>query len=221
LFTFHVNVPWVQELAGLAVESEALIPGLRLCERGPVLFTHWGLSGPAILRLSAWGARDLEKLDYHFSLLIRWLPGKDRAALQNEFQQIRVQHPGKTVANLAPAGVPARLWEVFCRNAGIPAAERWNQLSRTSADALIQQLLHTELAVSGKSLHKDEFVTCGGVRLQDVDMRSMESRVTAGLYFAGEVLDIDGITGGFNFQAAWTTGWIAGGAIAGQASALF
>jgi predicted Rossmann fold flavoprotein len=221
LFTFHVHTPWVQGLAGLALEAEAEIPAINLRERGPVLFTHWGLSGPAILRLSAWGARGLEETDYHFPLHISWLPGKKPEALHVEFQEIRRQHPGKAVVNLAAGGVPARLWEVLCRNAGISSSERWNQLPRTSVDKLIQNLLRTELQVTGKSLHKDEFVTCGGVRLQDVDLRSMESRITPALYFAGEVLDIDGITGGFNFQAAWTTGWIAGRAIAMQPPALF
>jgi predicted Rossmann fold flavoprotein len=213
LFTFHIESPWVRALAGLALESEVSIPGQRLRERGPVLFTHWGLSGPAILRLSAWGARDLEAVDYAFPLQVSWLPDATQTTVQNEFLRLRTNHPGKAVLNLAPDGIPARLWEALCHESGVGDSVRWNQLPRSAAEELFRRLLRTELAVSGKSLHKDEFVTCGGVRLPEVDLRTMESRVVPGLYFAGEVLDIDGITGGFNFQAAWTTGWIAGRAI--------
>lgn len=213
LFTFHVESPWVRALAGLSLESEISIPGQRLRERGPVLFTHWGLSGPAVLRLSAWGARELEAIDYTFLLHANWLPDANQSAVQNEFLRLRGSHPGKTVCNIAPEGIPARLWEALCRESGVAEALRWNQLPRTAAEELMRRVLRTELRVSGKSLHKDEFVTCGGVRLQEVDLRTMESRIAPGLHFAGEVLDIDGITGGFNFQAAWTTGWIAGRAI--------
>ncbi len=214
LFTFHVEAPWVRALAGLALEAEIFVPGGSLRERGPVLFTHWGLSGPAILRLSAWGARDLESVNYGFPLHVNWLPQATLETLQGEFIRLRTQHPGKGVPNIAPEGVPARLWEALCGESGIPDSIRWNQLTRLGADALSRRVLRTELAVSGKSLHKDEFVTCGGVHLPEINLRTMESRITPGLHFAGEVLDIDGITGGFNFQAAWTTGWLAGRAIA-------
>jgi predicted Rossmann fold flavoprotein len=210
LFTFHIDVPWLRELPGVATEVEATIPGTKLRERGPLLVTHWGVSGPAILRLSAWGARELHDRDYQFSLRVNWLPGRSAADVLAEFQARRASQPGKAVLNSPPAGLPARLWEALAREAGIGADVRWTTLSRPCALALAERLVRTELPVTGKSLNKDEFVTCGGVRLREVDFKTMESRVRPGLYFAGEVLDIDGVTGGFNFQAAWTTGWIAG-----------
>jgi len=215
LFTFNIEDRWVHELAGLAVaEAEVNVVGTSLREKGPVLFTHWGLSGPAILRLSAWGARELEERDYQFVVKIHWLPGRTAEALLEEFQVLRQKFPGKHVANLPLNGVPARLWEVLVDQAGVVREERWNQLPRAQAILLANALVRTELKVTGKSLHKDEFVTCGGVTLKEVDFKTMESRICPGLFFAGEVLDVDGITGGFNFQAAWTTGWLAGQAIA-------
>jgi predicted Rossmann fold flavoprotein len=213
LFTFHVEKSWVRALAGLALDAQVSVPGARLGESGPVLFTHWGLSGPAILRLSAWGARELEERDYRFPLRINWAPEHTEASLRDAFLSAREKYPGRTVVNHAACVIPSRLWEALCVEAGVTGTVRWNQLPRPEADRLIRATVGHELHVTGKSLHKDEFVTCGGVRLPEVDMRTMESRVARGLYFAGEVLDIDGITGGFNFQAAWTTGWIAGRAI--------
>lgn len=215
LFTFHISDSWVRELAGLAVvEAEVSVMGTNLREKGPVLFTHWGLSGPAILRLSAWGARTLNEMDYRFGLRVRWCGDSGEEQIMAEFQQMRQHQPGKTVANTPLFKLPARLWERLVESAGIFGEERWNRLSRSSAIALANVLLRTELPVSGKSMHKDEFVTCGGISLKQVDFKTMESRVCPNLYFAGEVLDLDGITGGFNFQAAWTTGWIAGQAMA-------
>lgn len=215
LFTFHVDSPWLRELPGLAVEdAEVSIPGTKLRERGPVLVTHWGLSGPAILRLSAWGARILEGMQYQFPLHIQWLPDFNAERIAEEFQQRRSSQPGKLVANSPIGGLPARLSEQLVKLAGIAPDTRWTTLPRPGAQTLTTLLTRTELPVTGKSLNKDEFVTCGGVRLKEVDFKTMESRVCPGLYFAGELLDIDGITGGFNFQAAWTTGWIAGNAMA-------
>jgi len=213
LFTFHIEAPWVRGLAGLSVPlAEASVAGSGLRERGPLLFTHWGLSGPVILRLSAWGARALHELDYKFILRVNWLPAQTdlRAALQQQAQG----QPAKLAANAPLAGLPARLWAELLRLAGAPENARWSQLSRAAHDSLARVLSGTELAVSGKSLNKDEFVTCGGVRLSEVNFKTMESKLCPGLHFAGELLDIDGITGGFNFQAAWTTGWLAGRAMA-------
>jgi predicted Rossmann fold flavoprotein len=216
LFTFHVETPWVRELAGVTVEgAEASVPGTNLRERGPVLLTHWGLSGPAILRLSAWGARELHALDYRFPFRLKWLPHLTQEALAAEFQSRRKTQPARRVVNMPVAPLSARLWERLVRASGIADGTRWATLSRAERHQLIQQLLRTELPVTGKSLNKDEFVTCGGVRLSEVNLKTMESRLYPGLYFAGELLDIDGLTGGFNFQAAWTTGWIAGKAMDG------
>jgi predicted Rossmann fold flavoprotein len=216
LFTFHIATPWLRGLAGVSVESaEASVPGVRLRERGALLATHWGLSGPAILRLSAWGARELHGLDYKFPLHINWLPHLNAEKIATEFQSRRGSQPAKLIVNTPLAPLPSRLWEQLVLAAGISRDTRWAGLSRAAQHRLVQQLIRTKFQVTGKSLNKDEFVTCGGVRLSEVDFKTMESRFCPGLYFAGELLDIDGITGGFNFQAAWTTGWIAGRAMAG------
>ncbi len=215
LFTFHMVTPWLHKLAGISVESaEVSIPGAKLRERGALLVTHSGLSGPVILRLSAWGARELHDRDYQFPLHVNWLPHLGAEQIASELNVRREQQPAKLVVNTPVAPLPARLWEQLVLASGIAADTRWSRLTRAAQHRLIQQLTRTELAVTGKSLNKDEFVTCGGVRLRDVDFKTMESRLCPGLYFAGELLDIDGITGGFNFQAAWTTGWIDGQAMA-------
>ncbi|MBI5394195.1 MAG: NAD(P)/FAD-dependent oxidoreductase [Verrucomicrobia bacterium] len=215
LFTFHVATSWLRELSGISVEPvEASVPGTKLRERGALLMTHWGLSGPAILRLSAWGARELHGLDYKFPLHINWLPRLSAEAVAAELQARRDQQSARFVANTPIPPLPARLWERLVLAAGIGRETRWAALPRAAQHGLVQQLIRTEFPVTGKSMNKDEFVTCGGVRLGEVDFKTMESRICPGLYFAGELLDVDGITGGFNFQAAWTTGWIAGRAMA-------
>jgi hypothetical protein len=215
LFTFHVETPWVQDLTGVSVEMvEASVPRTGLRERGPLLLTHWGLSGPVILRLSAWGARELHELNYRFPVRLNWLPHLSAEALATTLQSRRNTQPARYVANTPITPLTARLWERLVQAAGIPADLRWAALSKAGRHQLAQQLQRTELQVTGKSLNKDEFVTCGGVRLGEVSFKTMESRVCPGLYFAGELLDIDGLTGGFNFQAAWTTGWLAGRALA-------
>jgi hypothetical protein len=217
LFTFHIGTPWLRKLAGVSLESvEAAVPGTKLRERGALLLTHWGLSGPAILRLSAWGARVLHGKNYSFPLQINWLPHLNAEKLAAAFQTCRQSQPARFIVNTPLAKLPARLWEQLVMASGIARETRWAALSGGAQHKLIQQLLRSEFPVSGKSLNKDEFVTCGGVRLNEIDFKTMESKICPGLFFAGEVLDIDGITGGFNFQAAWTTGWIAGRALAGN-----
>jgi predicted Rossmann fold flavoprotein len=216
LFTFSIALPWLKELAGASVElAEVSVPGTDLRERGPVLVTHWGLSGPAVLRLSAWGARELHARDYKFPLLVNWLPQRPPDLLAKEFDRRRQQQGAKLIINTPIAPLTARLWEALVLAAGVNRETRCSALTRAQQHQLTQQLTRTEFAVTGKSLNKDEFVTCGGVKLSEVNFKTMESRVCPGVYFAGELLDIDGITGGFNFQAAWTTGWIAGQAMAG------
>ena len=222
LFTFHIETAWVRELSGVSVAPvSASVPGTKLREQGALLLTHWGLSGPVILRLSAWGARVLHELNYQFPLLLNWLPQFDAEKIAAELRGRRKAQPARLVVNTPIAPLPGRLWERLVTAAGIPHDARWAVLSSAAQHALVQQLIRTELKVTGKSLNKDEFVTCGGVRLGEVNFKTMESRICPGLYFAGELLDIDGITGGFNFQAAWTTGWIAGKAMAdGEATDL-
>jgi predicted Rossmann fold flavoprotein len=221
LFTFQIETPWLRHLAGVSVSPvEVSVPSLRLRERGPLLVTHWGLSGPVILRLSAWGARALHQQGYRFSIQVNWLPGLGSEAIRAEFQSRRREQGMKQILSLPLAPLPARLWEQLVLAAGVPRATRWAQLARPAQQLIIRQLLQTELPVTGKSLNQDEFVTCGGVRLREVDFKTMASRVCPGLYFAGELLDLDGLTGGYNFQAAWTTGWLAGQAMAARRERL-
>jgi hypothetical protein len=215
LFSFHIEAPWLRGLAGVSVPAaEVSVPGTTLRERGPLLVTHWGLSGPAILRLSAWGARELHAMDYRFLLLVNWLPHLGAERWTEECRSRRATKGARLVLNTPMAPLSARLWEQVVTLAGVERDTRWAGLTREQEQKLHRQLTRTEVAVTGKSLNKDEFVTCGGVRLDEVNFKTMESRFCPGLYFAGELLDLDGLTGGFNFQAAWTTGWLAGRAMA-------
>jgi hypothetical protein len=217
LFTFQIAAAWVRELAGISVPSvEVSLPGLGLRERGPVLLTHSGLSGPVILRLSAWGARALHERDYQFPLRLNWLPHLEAQALAEDLESRRRAQPARFVASTPLPPLAGRLWQHLVLAAGIGGETRWAELSRSARHRLVQQLRLTELQVSGKTLNRDEFVTCGGVRLSEVSFKTLESRICPGLYLGGELLDIDGLTGGFNFQAAWTTGWLAGRAMSGQ-----
>ncbi len=218
LFTFHIDTPWLRELPGISVTSARVsVPGTDLKECGPLLVTHAGLSGPAVLRLSSWGARKLYDLHYEFPLRINWLPETNRDSLIEDLQARREISGGQTILRTRWNPLPARLWESLVLQAGIAPDTKWARLSRPDALKLAALLTSTELPVRGKSTNKEEFVTCGGIPLPEVDFKTMESRIVPGLHFAGEALDIDGITGGFNFQAAWTTGWIAGHAMAAQA----
>ena len=211
LFTFHIEDERLTGLAGVAVErARARVVDATLEETGPVLITHWGVSGPAILRLSAWGARWMHERDYDFSVRINWVGSTTRDDLLGDLRAMKEAKAKKLVAGDPAFAIPARLWERLSLAAGIQAATRWAHVERETLLAFAEQLTAGEFHVRGKSMNKEEFVTCGGVNLREVDFRTMESRLRSGFYFAGEVLDIDGITGGYNFQAAWTTGWIAG-----------
>jgi predicted Rossmann fold flavoprotein len=215
LFSFHIETPWVRRLAGVSISPvEASVPGTGYRGRGALLFTHSGISGPAVLQLSAWGARHWHERGYRFPVRIRWIPALGAEEIEAEVEKLRRQHPARLICRTPVQPIPARLWENLTEAAGIQPGTRWTGIARRSLRSLISTLISTEFSVSGKSLNRDEFVTCGGIRLSEVDFRTMESRVRPGLYFAGEVLDIDGLTGGFNFQAAWTTGWLAGSAMA-------
>ena len=215
LFTFQIGSSWVRGLAGVSVPSvEVSVAEDRLRERGPLLFTHWGLSGPAILRLSAWGARKLHGRDYRFDLRVNWFPDRSAEAIAAELDARRQSQGSRRIGQSPLSPLPTRLWEELARGAGVAGEKPWSGLTRGERHQLTQQLERTILPVTGKSLNKDEFVTCGGVRLGEVDFKTMESRVCPGVFFAGEILDIDGITGGYNFQAAWTTGWLAGRGLA-------
>ena len=216
LFTFHITDTRLSDLSGISVESAAVTaPGTKLKTDGPVLITHAGLSGPGILKLSAWGAREFAEQHYAFPLSLNWVPPHTRDTLITALSVVREQNARKQVTTFSPVAMPQRLWERFVIAAGIPTTTPWAHVSNPSLQALANQLTAAEFKVDGKSMFKDEFVTCGGVKLSEVDFKTMESRKCAGLHFAGEVLDIDGVTGGFNFQNAWTTGYLAGTACAG------
>jgi predicted Rossmann fold flavoprotein len=215
LFTFHIDDARLIGLSGVSVENAVTaVAGTKLRESGPLLVTHWGLSGPAILKLSAWGARELANRTYEFPLVVNFVPPHTRETLVRELTSVREKNPRKQIGTWSPVAVPLRFWERFVGAAGIAPTTQWTAIGNAALAALATQLTGAEFKVVGKSLFKDEFVTCGGVRLSEVDFRTMESRLCPGLHFAGEVLDIDGVTGGFNFQAAWTTSYLAGTAMA-------
>jgi predicted Rossmann fold flavoprotein len=219
LFTFNVSDPRLEGLAGISVpEAHCSLPEARLESSGPLLITHWGLSGPAVLRLSAWGARELNQHGYRMRLLVNWLPAYAPESAASVLKEMRATDGRRQISSASGfKSLPLRLWKQLTAGAGIPEGLVWANLSRAQQTDLANQLVRGEYQITGKGQFKDEFVTCGGVELSEVDFRSMVSRKIPGLSFAGEVLDIDGLTGGFNFQNAWTTGWIAGKAVAGQA----
>ncbi|MBK6931866.1 MAG: NAD(P)/FAD-dependent oxidoreductase [Saprospirales bacterium] len=216
LFTFNVRDARLRDLAGVSAPAVRVqIRGLRLSAQGPLLITHWGLSGPAILRLSAWGARELHGMNYHFPLTVNWLGDKNAADAQAVLERAKEQNARKQIGAHAPFSLPQRLWERLTLAAGLPAGLRWADAGKAASQRLAGELTGGVFQVTGKSTFKEEFVTAGGVDLRELHFQTFESKLFPGLYFAGEALDIDAVTGGFNFQAAWTGGWIAGQAMAG------
>ncbi len=219
LFAFNVADKRTHGLSGLSVQNATVFvagppSAKQVAQTGPILITHRGFSGPAILRLSAWEARSLQAQNYHFEIAINWLGKVSEKQLREQFNRLR-RSSGKTaVKSKVFDAIPRRLWERLVEAAGIDEAQKWAQLPKEQETALISELIDGRYKVQGKTTNKDEFVTAGGVRLKEVDFRTMESKLVPNLYFAGECLDIDGITGGFNFQAAWTGGRIAGQAMA-------
>ena len=211
LFTFNMPGNSITSLMGVVVNPVSVkIPGTKLQADGPLLITHWGMSGPAILKLSAWGARILEDKNYKFSILVNWLHPKTESDITKLVGSVIQSLGSKMIKNTNPFGLPNRLWKFLLLKYAIADDQRWGSLSKKNKNKLVQMLFVDEYVVSGKTTFKEEFVTCGGVALEDVNFKSMESKVCPGMYFTGEMLDIDGITGGFNFQSAWTTGFIAG-----------
>jgi predicted Rossmann fold flavoprotein len=211
LFTFNIPGNDITSLMGVAIQSVAVwIEKTKLKQKGPVLITHWGLSGPAVLKLSAFGARLLNAAHYDFKAHVNWLGELNEEEVRTIIAEESAHAHLKKIKNSRLFDLPSRLWLYLLERSGISEETRWAELKKESRNRLIKYLTNQEFEVKGKTTFKEEFVTCGGVSLADVDMQTMESRVCPGVYFAGEVLDIDGITGGFNFQAAWTTGYIAG-----------
>jgi len=216
LFTFVVNEPELQAMAGVSaerVELSLFIEGREIStSTGPLLLTHWGVSGPSVLKISAWAARELLQANYHASLFVNWVAGLQEQVVREVLLTCKLENPRKLLTNTSLFGLSSRLWGFLVARCGLNNIA-WNQLSSVALQALIYTLIRCELPVSGKGQFKDEFVTCGGVLLNEVDFKRMQSKITRNLFFAGEILDIDGVTGGFNFQSAWTTGWLAGSAI--------
>ncbi len=214
LFTFNIKDGRIGGLSGISFEKVHLTlsdnVGNRLEQTGPLLITHWGLSGPAVLKLSAWGARILKACNYHATLAINFLPEYKAEELNRYLVSFKEQNGRKRVSSEKLFSIPARYWSRLVQSAGIAEETTWTNVSKKQMNGLAAELSSARFAVSGKGIFKEEFVTAGGVSLKEVDFKTMQSRVCPGLFLAGEILDIDGITGGFNFQSAWTAGWIAG-----------
>lgn len=216
LFTFNMPGNTITALMGISARAKIRIQATKLEEQGPVLITHWGLSGPAVLKLSARGARELAERNYRFVVSINWSGTGNEQEVRDSLQGLRGTAPAQKVSGKNVFGVAQRLWEYLCTMSGIDDVVRWSDLSSAALNKLVKNIVAQELAVEGKTTFKEEFVTAGGVVLQEIDPQTMGSRIAGGLYFAGEIMDVDGITGGFNFQHAWTSGWIAGQSIAGK-----
>ncbi len=210
LFTFNMPKHPITELMGVAVpDATVRITGTKISEHGPLLITHWGMSGPAVLRTSAWAARELSERNYEFNIQINWLLDVTEEELKEQLLDIRREQGKQSVGNKNPFNLPKRLWEYQLKNAGINEETKWGELPAAAQNKMINFLIRDAYDVKGKTTFKEEFVTCGGVKLSEIDPQTMESRIMKGLYFAGEILDVDGITGGFNFQHAWSSGFIA------------
>jgi predicted Rossmann fold flavoprotein len=211
LFTFNTPGNYLLSLAGVSVpEAVVKISGTKYEWKGPLLITHWGFSGPAVLKLSAWGARDLAAMDYYFTCRISWVPTLNEQQVRDFLMQEKTNTNKQQVTSHTRFGLPLRLWKAFTEKSEIPETLRWGDLSHKLINRLTELLTNSQFEVAGKTTFKEEFVTCGGISLSNVNPDTLESKLMKGLFFSGEVLDVDGITGGFNFQNAWTTGYIAG-----------
>ncbi len=210
LFTFNDTEKKFTDLMGVAVaKAEVKIAGTKLTEQGPVLITHWGLSGPAVIKLSAWAAEYLHGLHYTFTVLVNWTGNASEEEMRNFFTEIKTKHGKQKILTNPQFNIPQRLWQRLCELAEIPETKIWSELALKNQNKLMEYLIRCPFHIKGKTTFKEEFVTCGGVDLKSIDTETMESKTIKGLYFAGEVLNIDGETGGFNFQSAWTTAWVA------------
>ena len=217
LFTFNLPNHPITKLMGVSVEkAKVKIQNSKLEEEGPLLITHWGLSGPAILRLSAWGARELKIKNYELRINVSWLPEFNEQSLKERFQELRIINATQKIINKNSFSLPNRLWEFLAEKSGIKNEWRLADLPSTEQNRFIKNLCAYECEVRGKTTFKEEFVTAGGIKLSEIDPNTMMSKKVPNLYFAGEVMDVDGITGGFNFQLAWTSGFVAAKAISNR-----
>jgi predicted Rossmann fold flavoprotein len=213
LFTFNIKDNRIKELPGIATQVSVKVLGTKLESTGPLLITHWGMSGPAILKLSAWGARILHDKNYQFTIEVNWLNDVDTAEAEILLKELKQEHAKKTVSKKSPLELQNRLWESLVIASGISVETKWADLSKSQLQNLANQLTKGIFQVNGKSTFKEEFVTAGGIDLKEINFKTMESKLHPNLYFAGEIVNIDAITGGFNFQNAWTSGFIVADAI--------
>ncbi len=222
LFSLNIADPALRDMMGVVVPDAVLaLRGTKIKAQGALLITHWGISGPATLRLSSYAARVLNERDYRAMIAINWTGEVDENIVKAELERIALEHEKKMIGNIRPYNLTSRVWSHIISRAGLPSDRRWSELGRKGINALVVKLASDEHNIAGKSTHKEEFVTCGGVSLQSVEMSSLESKECDGLYFAGEVLDIDAVTGGFNLQAAWSTAYLVAYSIAKRDSLVF
>ena len=208
LFTFNIKDSRIKELPGVAANVSLKVKDTKLNSTGPLLITHWGMSGPAILKLSAWGARILHDKNYQFTIYVNWLNDVDTGDAEKIVKELKQEQAKKAVSKKSPFEFPNRLWESLVLASGIEAETKWADLSKIQLQNLAHQLTNASFQVNGKSTFKEEFVTAGGIDLKEINFKTMESKLHQNLYFAGEIVNIDAITGGFNFQNAWTSGFI-------------
>ena len=208
LFTFNIKDSRIKELPGVAAQVTVKVKDTKLTSTGPLLITHWGMSGPAILKLSAWGARVLHDKNYQFTIFVNWLNDAEKDEVENKLKELKQEHAKKSVSKKSPFELTNRLWESLVLASGIEPETKWADLSKIQLQSLVNQLINGTFQVNGKSTFKEEFVTAGGIDLKEINFKTMESKLHEHLYFAGEIVNIDAITGGFNFQNAWTSGFI-------------
>jgi len=213
LFTFNIKDARIKELPGVAAQVSVKVKDTKLETSGPLLITHWGMSGPAILKLSAWGARILHDKNYQFTIYVNWLNDLDAEDVEKTLKELKLEHAKKAVSKKSPFDLTNRLWESLVLASDIEAETKWADLSKIQLQNLTHQLTNSSFQVNGKSTFKEEFVTAGGIDLKEINFKTMESKLHENLYFAGEIVNIDAITGGYNFQNAWTSGFIVANAI--------
>jgi len=213
LFTFNIKDSRIKELPGVAAHVTVKVKDTKLSSTGPLLITHWGMSGPAILKLSAWGARILHDKNYQFTIFVNWLNDAEKADVEKMLKELKQEHAKKSVSKKSPFELTNRLWESLVLASGIESETKWADLSKIQLQNLANQLTNGTFQVNGKSTFKEEFVTAGGIDLKEINFKTMESKLHESLYFAGEIVNIDAITGGFNFQNAWTSGYIVASAL--------
>jgi predicted Rossmann fold flavoprotein len=213
LFTFNIKDARIKELPGVAAHVSVKVKDTKLETSGPLLITHWGMSGPAILKLSAWGARILHDKNYQFTIFVNWLNDLAAENVEKTLKELKLEHAKKAVSKKSPFDLTNRLWESLVLASGIESETKWADLSKIQLQNLSNQLTNGTFQVNGKSTFKEEFVTAGGIDLKEINFKTMESKLHENLYFAGEIVNIDAVTGGYNFQNAWTSGFIVANSI--------